>query len=397
MANDRLLHCDSNNRQQITDNKNNPGAIASLPAGGRLAAKYMETQNDEITLKELLEKVKEWYSYLLSQWKIIVLAGVVGAALGLAYSIRKKPIYTASLSFALEDEKSGGGGLGGALGLASSLGLDLGGSAGGAFSGANLNELFKSRFMVEQTLMQPMLAGNDTISLAELYIRTKEWREDWQEKPKLKAIQFPPLTKRKYFTREHDSIMGKMYEDLSKTSLTVAQKDKKISIISIDVKSENEAFAKAFSETLAKQVSDFYVNTKSKKARMNMAILQKQTDSIRAELNGAITGVAVANDNTFMLNPALNVNRAPSAKRQVDVQANTAILTELVKQTELAKVTLRKETPLIQVIDRPILPLPKEQFGKLNGSLTGGILAGLFSIFILVTRFVIRKIQLDQF
>jgi uncharacterized protein involved in exopolysaccharide biosynthesis len=352
----------------------------------------METQNDEITLKELLEKAKEWYSYLLSQWKIIVLAGVLGAALGLAYSISKKPIYTATLSFALEDEKSGSGGLGGALGLASSLGFDLGGSGGGAFSGANLTELFKSRSMVEQTLIQPVLAGTDTISLAEMYIRTQEWRDKWKEKPKLKAIQFPPLTKRKYFTREHDSIMGKMYEDLSKTSLTVAQKDKKISIISIDVKSENEAFAKAFSETLAKQVSDFYVDTKSKKARMNMAILQHQTDSIRAELNSAITGVAVANDNTFMLNPALNVNRAPSAKRQVDVQANTAILTELVKQTELAKVTLRKETPLIQVIDRPILPLPKERLGKAKGIVSGGILAGFLTVLGLILRKIIKEI-----
>ena len=353
----------------------------------------METQNDEITLKELLEKAKDWYSYLLSQSKIIVFAGVLGAALGLTYSIFNKPIYTATLSFALEDEKAAGGGLGSALGLASSLGFDLGGSGGGAFSGANLTELFKSRSMVEKTLMQPVLAGTDTISLAELYIRTKEWRENWQEKPKLKTIQFPPLTKRKYFTRIHDSIMGVMYEDLSKTSLTVAQKDKKISIISIDVKSENEDFAKAFTETLAKQVSEFYVNTKSKKARMNMAILQHQTDSIRAELNGAITGVAVANDNTFMLNPALNVNRAPSAKRQVDVQANTAILTELVKQTELAKVTLRKETPLIQVIDRPILPLPKERFGKAKGIVLGGILAGFLVILALIIKRILNNLK----
>lgn len=112
-------------------------------------------------------------------------------------------------------------------------------------------------------------------------------------------------------------------------------------------------------------------------------------------MNGAITGVAVANDNTFMLNPALNVNRAPSAKRQVDVQANTAILTELVKKTELAKVTLRKETPLIQVIDRPILPLPKEKFGKAKGILTGGILAGFLTILVLIFRLVLKKIQLD--
>lgn len=346
----------------------------------------METQNDEITLKELLEKAKEWYWYLLSQWKIIVLAGVLGAALGLTYSILKKPIYTATLSFALEDEKSGGGGLGGALGLASSLGLDLGGGSGGAFSGANLSELFKSRSMVEQTLMQPVIKETDTISLAELYIRTQEWRDEWEDKPKLKAIHFPPLTKRKYFTREHDSIMGEMYEDLSKTSLTVAQKDKKISIITMDVQSVDETFAKVFSETLAKQVSKFYVETKSKKARMNMAILQHQTDSIRAELNGAITGVAVANDNIFMLNPALNVNRAPSAKRQVDVQANTAILTELVKQTELAKVTLRKETPLIQVIDRPIFPLKNDEISKSKGMFMGGFLSIVLAVIFFIGR-----------
>jgi hypothetical protein len=123
-----------------------------------------------------------------------------------------------------------------------------------------------------------------------------------------------------------------------------------------------------------------------------MAILQKQTDSIRSELNGAITGVAVANDNTFMLNPAMNVNRAPSAKRQVDVQANTAILTELVKQTELAKVTLRKETPLIQVIDRPILPLPKEKFGIAEGILLGGVVAGFLMVLWLIVRRIFKEL-----
>ena len=123
-----------------------------------------------------------------------------------------------------------------------------------------------------------------------------------------------------------------------------------------------------------------------------MEILKRQTDSIRRELNSAITGVAVANDNTFMLNPALNVRHTPSARRQVDVQANTAILTELVKQTELAKVTLRKETPLIQVIDKPILPLPKERFGKAKGILLGGMLAGFLTILFLIVRRIFKEL-----
>jgi uncharacterized protein involved in exopolysaccharide biosynthesis len=86
------------------------------------------------------------------------------------------------------------------------------------------------------------------------------------------------------------------------------------------------------------------------------------------------------------LNPALNIRRVPSSRKQVDVQANAAILTELVKQTELAKVTVRRETPLIQILDRPILPLKKEQFGKKNGLILGGFLGGFLSVLFLIGK-----------
>jgi hypothetical protein len=341
--------------------------------------------NDEISLKELLEKGKEWYAYLLIQWRIIVLAGVIGAVLGLTYSFVKKPVYTATLTFALEDEKAGGG-LGGAIGLASSLGIDLGGGGGSIFTGSNLTELFKSRTMVEQTLLTPVTVNGKVISLAEMYIQNNEWRDNWDDNAKFKNIQFLPNTKRKYFTRVHDSILGIIYENLSKKSLSVDQKDKKVSIVSMDVATTDELFSIYFCEALARQVGKFYIDTKSKKARMNMAVLQKQTDSIRAELNGAINGAAAASDETFMLNPAMNVRRVPSVRREIDVQANTAILTELVKQSELAKVTVRKETPLIQVIDRPILPLPNDRIGKGLGVIYGGFLMGILMTLFLFLR-----------
>ncbi len=352
----------------------------------------MPIENDEISITEIIVKIKGWYTYLLSKWKIIFIAGFLGAILGLAYSYTKKPIYTATLSFALEDEKSGGGGLGSALGLASSFGLDLGGSGGGIFTNANLTELFKSRSMVEKTLLSPVEVSGKVISLAEMYIENNKWRKNWSEKPKLASIEFLPNADRKKFTRSQDSILGVIYFNLSKTGLVVGQKDKKISIITIDVSSSNELFSKYFCEALANQVSNFYISTKSKKARANMEILQRQVDSIRNQLNNAITGVAVANDNTFNLNPALNVRRTPSARRQVDVQANTAILTELVKQSELAKVTLRKETPLIQVIDKPIFPLKKEKFGKSKGILLGGFISTFLTVLVLLIRNFLSKI-----
>lgn len=343
----------------------------------------IKNSNDEISLKEVIEKVRYLYNHLLSQWKVILLAGIIGAVLGLGYSFVKKPIYTATLTFALEDENAGGGGISSLVG---SFGFDLGGNGGSVFTGSNLTELFKSRSMVEKTLLTSVKYNGKTISIAEMYIQENNWRKSWESKPQLKSIQFLPETKRKYLTRVHDSILGVIYNNISKTGLSVGQRDKKIAITTIDVNSTNELFAKYFTEALVKNVSDFYIDTKSKKARVNMVILQRQTDSVRGELNAAITGVAVANDNTFMLNPALNVRRVPSARKQVDVQANTAILTELVKQGELAKVTLRKETPLIQIIDQPILPLKKDRLGKAKGILIGGILAGFLCVLFILFR-----------
>jgi uncharacterized protein involved in exopolysaccharide biosynthesis len=351
-------------------------------------------EQDEISLKELLLKIKDWYRFLLTKWVVIVAACILGGAIGVGYAYTQKTTYTASLSFVLEDEKGGGGGLGGALGLASSLGMDLGGSAGGAFSGANLIELMKSRNIVEKSLLNPITVNGKTQSFAQYYINFNELNKDWDTKPLLKGIEFAPDADRSKFTLQQDSILGSIYAGVLQM-LTVGQKDKKSSILSIDVKSTNEFFCKAFAENLAFEVSSYYIEIKSKKARQNMETLQRQTDSIRAVLNGSIVSVATAVDNTFGLNPAMQVQKTTISKKQFDVQANTAILTQLVTNLEMAKVSLRKETPLIQVIDRPILPLKKERVGKLKSLILGGFLASFLTVLILIFKKLFADILAD--
>lgn len=347
--------------------------------------------NDEISLKELILKIKEWYQFLLTQWKLIVLMGVIGGVIGFTYAYFQKPTYKAVLTFAMEDEKSGGGGLGGALGLASQFGIDLGSSGGGAFSGANLIELMKSRKLIEKTLLSPIEVEGKVQSLVEYYLTFNEMKKGWDEKPLLKSLNFPVDADRTKFSLQQDSILKNIAASLIKTDLVISQKDKKVSILSIEMNSTNEQFAKVFCETIAKETSEYYVEIKSKKSKMNVDILQHQADSIRAELNSAITGVAAATDNVFNLNSAMNVKRTPSARRQVDVQANTAILTQLVGNLELAKVTLRKETPLIQIIDRPSYPLEKEKVGKLKSLILGGFLAGFLTVLYLVFTTLYKK------
>jgi methyltransferase-like protein len=346
--------------------------------------------SDEISLKELILKLQEWWSYLLGQWKLIIVIAFIGSLLGLGYAFTQKPIYKAEFSFVLEDEKSGGG-LGGALGLASQFGLDLGGGGGGGiFAGDNLLELMKSRSMVQKALLSPINVNGKSQSLADYYISFRDMRKGWEDKPQLANLSYVVNADVSKFNRSQDSILMELHSEIIKNFLTVAKIDKKLSILKVSVQTEDENFSKAFTEALVSEVSQFYVETKTKKSSANVAILQHQTDSVRNQLNRAISGVAQSNDDVPNLNASRQVLRSSGQQRQIDVQANTAILTELVKNLELSKLSLRKETPLIQVIDKPIMPLPVERFGKAKGILLGGFLAGFLVVIGLIGRRVFQ-------
>ena len=192
--------------------------------------------NDEISLKELIIKIKEWITFLKSKWKLIFIAGIIGASIGLTIALFEKPTYKAVLTFAMEEDKgSGVGGLSGALGLASSFGIDLGGAGGGgAFAASNLAELMKSRLLVEKVLLEPIIINGKTITLAEYYIQINELREGWDKKPSLKNIQFLPNADRSTFTLQQDSILQQIHKSLiDKEHLSIMQKDKKVTILSI--------------------------------------------------------------------------------------------------------------------------------------------------------------------
>ncbi len=349
--------------------------------------------NDDISYKEILIKLKHLSTILKSKYKLLLIACVLGGLVGYINSFFETPVYKSVLTFAMEEEKSTSGGLSGALGLASSFGIDLGSGGGGAFASSNLTELMKSRLIFEKVILSPVLINNKIISLAEYYIQIKNLRKKWRNDTVLSKIIFSNDSNRKNFSRQQDSILQIFYKNLiDKNYLNISQKDKKVTILSIEVKSEDELFAKLFCEKLAKETSDFYIETKSKKARNNVNVLQKQVDSIKNELKNSIEGVASAADDVYNLNPAFNIKGSKSKRRQVDVQSNTAILTNLVVQLELAKITLRKETPLIQLIDEPILPLEKTKLGTVASIFIGSVLL-IFITMILVVINSLTKIN----
>jgi hypothetical protein len=334
-------------------------------------------------LKELILNLKDWYDYLISKWRTIIIFGLLGAILGFVLAYQKKIVYVATSTFVLEDENSAAGSLGSFGGLASIAGIQLG-SGGGIFQGDNIIELYRSRKMMQKALLSS-IDSSGKVLLIDQYISFNDLRKAWEEDPKLKNLDFKPIQGK--FSRLQDSVLGKVVKDINKYNLIVSKPDKKLSVIKVEVKSNDEIFSAEFNKRIVENVNEFYVQTKIKKSLQNVQILQQKTDSVRAIMNGNIYAAASVADATPNLNLTRQVNRiAPMQKAQYSAETNKAILSELVKNLELSKISLRKETPLIQIIDEPVLPLETEKSSKLKSMVIGAFLLGLLSATVLILK-----------
>jgi hypothetical protein len=348
------------------------------------------TQEKQLTIRDVVLISKDWFSYFIKFWKLIVIAGFLGAGIGFLIAYMDKPVYTAELTLALEEKNTGSP----YAGIASQFGVDLGAAGGGgAFSGDNNIELLKSRSLIEKSLLTPVMIDGKEQLLINRYIDFNELRDGWKEKPDLKDIVYTAGEPRENFGIKKDSILYQIYKHIKMECLSVARIDKKVTIIRIDMKSQDQLFAKAFTEVLVETASAFYIQTKTKRSKTNLDILEARLDSVKQELDKSMYGAAASKDqNILTIRAAANIQ---SAKKQLNVQVLTTMYGELIKNTEMAKYALLRDEPLVQIIDRPVLPLDKKKKGKLMGLIVGGMTGGFIILAILWLKRMWAKVMGD--
>lgn len=341
---------------------------------------------NQFTIKEVIGNLSEWLAFFLSQWKILILAGIVGLGLGALVSIVKKPVFHAETSFVLEEGE--GGGIGQMSGLASLVGVNLGslGSTSGLFQGDNIMELYRSDRMLAETLLSEF---NESQLLIDRFVEFQELDKKWAAKVDFATLDFS--IPRENFTVTQDSVVKEVAKLIRENQLGVAKPDRKLSIIQVSISSKDEFFAKAFNEKLVEKVNSFYLETKTKKTGENLSILQTQADSVRSILDESIGAYASATDRVPNANPLLSSATIESRKRQIDVQATGAVYQEIVKNLEIAKVNHRNNSPLIQIIDSPRLPLKRSEIRLVKGMVLGAVITGLMVVFGLYFRRLYQK------
>jgi len=340
----------------------------------------LTTDSDEISLKELIEKVQHVWKYLLAKWVFIVLAGIVGGVIGFVYAYRQPVKYIAKMTFVVEDAKGGGGGL---ASLAGQFGFDVGGGGGGSlYSGDNILLFLKSESLVRETLLTPF-DQKSSLTLADRYAEINTMKEEWRKNEKFGEINF---SKFKFYAlpRKEDSLLQVIEAGIIKNELVISRPDKRGSFIEAKNTTTDETFSKFFLDRLVKVAIERYVESKTKTKLFSIALLQRRADSLAAVLNNKTYSAAASQQTLVDANPALKTSAISSEITTRDKTIAATIFAEVVKNLELSKTLLNQETPIIQIVDQSTFPLEKEKTSKLNSLILGGFLSGFLTILYLI-------------
>jgi len=338
--------------------------------------------DDEISLKELIEKLLSIWKHLLSKWLLIGVVGLIGAGIGFFMAWSKPVKYTAKISFVAEEGKSSAGVM---ASLAGQFGFDLGeGSGGGIFAGENLLIFLKSEGLIRETLLTKF-DSTSAATLADKYAEINEYKKGWVENKEIGIIDFSAF-KEGSFPRKQDSLLQLLVAAIAK-ELAVARTDKKATFVEVKTTTRDELLSKVFTERLVQTGTERYIQSKIKIKAANVALLQKRADSLGALLNRNTYSAAAAQQQLVDINPAMRTAPVAAEISTRDKMMIATIFAEVIKNLELAKFTLQQETPVIQVVDKTYLPLKKEKESKLKGLLLGGILSGFLAIaYLLASR-----------
>lgn len=355
----------------------------------------INNQSDEISLKELIQKIREWYRYLKTQWWKIAIAGIIGGVIGFVYALMQPITYTAKTTFVVEDPKSSGSGFSGLASLAGQFGVDVGGGGGGGLiTGDNILLYFKSESLAREVLLSPWDSGGK-ISLADKYIETHDLKKSWIKNEKIGDINFPVNKKNQSYNRLQDSLLQVLINDnILKKQFAIAKVDKKAGFIELSVTMEDEQLAKKYGDELVAVAVKRYIDLKTSRQQKTVDNLQARSDSI----GNLLTKKTATSASLQTSSATMDVNPLYKTKTIVATELTTrdktmlaTVYAEVVKNLELAKFTLSQEMPVIQIVDEAIFPIKKNNVSKLKMAILLGFVGVFISCIILVTQSIFSK------
>ncbi len=333
---------------------------------------------EKIQFVDVMDTAKKAVANVLAQYRMMLKVTIVTTLIALVYGLLQPPSYKAVATFILEDKSNSKSGLGA---LASQIGFDIGGLTGGnagLFDGDNILDIMQSRLIVEKVLLSKVDSNSKTsnLTLADLYVNTNRINKKWSSEPNLANFKFDANLS----SLIQDSVLYTLVQKIVKDNLVVSRQNKKGSIISIQVISKDQQFSKVFTERLLNQTSHLYLEIKTGNLANNIAKLQSKADSLQRSVYTKSYEVP----NLLNANTGIKSYTVSEDLSQKDKSMVYTLFVEVTKNLEALKLSQINQTPVIQVLDMPKLPLVNQVTPLWMIVLMGMAIGIVLSVFIAI-------------
>lgn len=342
---------------------------------------YQQYYNDEITLKDLILKLKEYWSELWNKKFFLIAAALLSGLLTLAWNIRKPIQYTSAITFLVgeADDKKG-----------TVIGSPFDQLHFEGIRNHKLLEIARSSKIVHKVILSEDTIDNTIIGdiILKSYHLDEEWEDvDWSEVD-LKKAQNGSLSSatRAVMDKLHEFLVGnKFNESVGKGILTIAYEND-TELFSITAQSISEKLSSVLIKNYYSVLSDFYIDKTVGKPQRVFTQLQTREDSLRLVLNKAESALAFAADRTRGVNSSVAKVNRNRLQRNLDLVSDSYNETRANRQK--IEYILQTETPDFQIIDQTFMPVViKASIPKLT--ILGSLMGAFLGSFIVLLRYII--------
>lgn len=342
-------------------------------------------QQPEFSLKDWINSMKGYGLEIKRNRKIILFAMIPFIAYYLYKTFSSPVQYIARATFMLNESEGGQSGLASILGQ---FGLN---APGQQVSLQKIVEIAKTRKIAESVFFQKIKINNleDYLGnfLIDELVRTNEWFAKAILKPisPLRSFRFTHGEVNKFSETENLALQQLHKLFLSKLETGF---NEKTGIMDMATRYTDQNLSYLVCIHLFNQLSTFYINKSVERQQETFDNLQHKVDSLRDLIYRK--DYSLANIKDTYRNTWLNENAVPQIQVDRDIKVFSILYGEALKNLEFASFTLQTQTPFIQALDLPIIPLEVKK-EKLLFNLGKAIaIALLISVGFIILRKIIR-------
>lgn len=333
----------------------------------------MEKEKDIVSIDfgaffKIIWKEKNW----------IILIVLLSAGLGVIGALSLKEEFVSSGKI-LPEYQSKVGGLGQLSGLASLAGIDVGSATGGGGDaiGPNLypDVLNSTPFFLDLFKIKVKTKDNKEMTFGQFY---DTFILDNKIEEKDTKIRFP--TSNQYIAVSYQT--EKNLQDLRERISAVI--DKKTGLIAVTVKLPDPLVATIVTDYSMNFLANYITNYRTEKAKRDLNFLAERLDAAKGKYYNNQAKKAQYSDQYQLSMMKLQAADLQRERIESEYKISSTFYNTLLQKYEEAKLKLQQETPVIKVLEPPVVPNkksePKRAVIVLIATFLGGILGIIFGL-----------------